>query len=200
MRRPAVFVLLLSAGAAFPASDRAALNLAIGGTRSGPPDLSAMIVKHRKEFLTGVRESARQAPPSDFEKNARGISRAILSRTPFAEVIHRTGALVGGLLVAEVPPAAAGESFERASAGPYRFAGVTTAAASGDPGPVARSIARARSDFETSHATADAVASRIVSDETNLLWAIWVGAGGDARPARKFDERNGPYDIPGSPR
>jgi hypothetical protein len=199
MRHAGALALLLAAGAAFPASDRAALNLAIGGTRGGPPDLSTMIVKYRKEFLSGVREASRQGSRPNFDTSAREISRAILSRTPFSQVIHRTGSLVGGLLAAEAPPEAAGEGFERASAGPYRFTGVTAAAASGDPGAVARSIARARADFESSHATADAIASRIVFDETNLLWAIWVGAGGDARPARKFDERNGPYDIPGSP-
>ena len=55
--------LLLSAAAGFAGSDRAALNLAIAATRGGPPDLSSLIVLHRKEYLTGVRDAARRLPP-----------------------------------------------------------------------------------------------------------------------------------------
>ena len=199
MRWFAVLALLLAASAARAASDRAVLNLAIAGTRAGPPDLSALIVKHRKEYLAGARESARRAAPADFAAAARGIARAILSRTPFPEVVRQTGAIVGGVLAAEAP-AGDDDAFDRASAGPYRIPGVAAAAATGDPGPVAASITRARADLESSHAAPDAVASRIVSDGTNLLWAIWTAAGGDARPAKKFDERNGPYVIAGAPR
>jgi len=189
---------LFLAAAGFAGSDRAALNLAIAGTRRAPPDLSAMIVNYRREYLTGVRDAARRPPPSDFEREARGISRAILSRTPFSEVIRRTGALIGGVLSAEAP--AGGEEFEKASAGPYRIPGVAAACASGDPAPAARSIRAARGELDRTRGAPDAAASRIVADETNLLWAIWTGAGGDARPAKEIDERNGPYDVPGAPR
>jgi len=191
--------LLLSAAAGFAGSDRAALNLAIAATRGGPPGLSALIILHRKGYLTGVRDAARRLPPGGVEKEARGISRSILARTPMAEVIQRTGALVGSVLAAEIPSGAPGE-IEAASAGPYRSAGVTSAAASGDAAPVAASIARARGDLESAHAGPDAAAARVVYDATNLLWAIWTAAGGDARPAKKFDERNGPYVIAGAPR
>jgi len=191
--------LLLSAAAGFAGSDRAALNLAIAATRGGPPDLSSLIVLHRKEYLTGVRDAARRLPSDGVEREARGISRSILARAPFAEVIRRTGALVGSVLAAEIPSGAP-DGIEAASAGPYRIAGVTAAAASGDPAPVAASIARARADLESAHADSDATAARVVYDATNLLWAIWTAAGGDARPAKKFDERNGPYVIAGAPR
>jgi len=198
MRWFAVLALLLSASAARAASDRAVLSLAIAGTRAGPPDLSALIVKHRKEYLAGAREAARRAAPADFAAGARGIAHAILSRTPFPEVIRQTGAIVGGVLAAEAPTGD-DDAFERASAGPFRFPGVAAAAAAGDPSPVARSIARARAD-SGAPGGAEALAARIVTDETNLLWAIWTAAGGDARPAKKFDERNGPYVIAGAPR
>jgi hypothetical protein len=65
---------------------------------------------------------------------------------------------------------------------------------------VAASISRARADLEAARSGADAAAARVVYDATNLLWAIWTAAGGDARPAKKFDERNGPYVIAGAPR
>jgi hypothetical protein len=191
--------LLFAAAAGFAGSDRAALNLAIAATRGGPPDLSGLIVQHRKEYLTGVRDAARRPAPNGVEREARDIARSILARTPLAEVVRRTGALVGGVLAAEVP-AGAGEGFDAASAGPYRIAGVTAAAAAGDPAPVAASIARARADLGAAHAGPDAVAARVVFDATNLLWAIWTAAGGDARAAKNFDERNGPYLIAGAPR
>jgi len=187
---------LLLAAASFAGSDRAALNLAIAGTRRAPPDLSAMIVRYRTEFLAAVRDAARRPPPADFEAEARAISRAILSRTPFPEIVRRIGAAAGGILSAEMPAGSPG--FEAASAGPYRIPGVSAAAASGDPGPAARSIRSARE--ELAGASAEAAAARIVADETNLLWAIWTGAGGDARPAKKLDERNGPYVVDGAPR
>ncbi|HET9793729.1 MAG TPA: hypothetical protein VFS34_04645 [Thermoanaerobaculia bacterium] len=190
---------LLLAAASFSGSDRAALQLAIAGTRLAPPDLSAMIVKYRKEFLAAVREAARRPPPADFEREARAISRSILARAPFSEAIARIGAAVGGVLSAELSDARGSEAaFESASAGPYRIPGVSAASASGDPGPAARSIRSARADLAA--APADAAAARIVADETNLLWAIWTGAGGDARPAKKLDERNGPYVVDGAPR
>ena len=198
MQRLAEFLLMLAASAAPGPSDRAVFNLAIAGTRGGPPDLSALIVKHRREFLGGVREAARRPPPPAIDDAARATSRAILARAPFTEVISRTGSLVGAVLSAEMPPASDG--FERASAGPYRIPGVSAAAAAGDPAPVARSIGRASADLAAARASADAVAARIVADETNLLWAIWIGAGGDARPAKQWDERNGPYVIAGAPR
>ena len=198
MRWFAVLALLLVASVTRAASDRAVLNLAIAGTRAGPPDLSALIVQHRKEYLAGAREAARRAAPADFAAGAQGIARAILSRTPFPEVIRQTGAIVGGVLAAEAP-AGDDDAFERASAGPFRIAGVSAAASAGDPSPVARSIGRARADLGAA-GEAEAVAARIVTDETNLLWAIWTAAGGDARPAKKFDERNGPYVIAGAPR
>jgi len=199
MRWVAVLVLLLAPGPARAVSDRAALNLAIAATRGGPPDLSALIVQHRKEYLTGVREAARRPTLPEVEREARDIARSILARTPFAEVVRRTGALVGGVISAEIPSGKA-DGIEPASAGPYRIAGVTAAAASGDPAPVAASISRARADLESARADSDATAARVVYDATNLLWAIWTAAGGDARPAKKFDERNGPYVIAGAPR
>jgi hypothetical protein len=199
MRWFAVLALLLAPSAARALSDRAALNLAIAATRGGPPDLSALIVKHRKEYLTGVREAARRSPPPAVEREAREIARSIVARTPLAEAVRRTGALVGGVLAAEVP-AGAGEGIDAASAGPYRIAGVTAASAAGDPAPVAASISRARADLDAAHAGPEDAAARVVYDATNLLWAIWTAAGGDARAAKNFDERNGPYLIAGAPR
>lgn len=196
---PILAPLLFAAASGFAGSDRAALNLAIAATRGGPPDLSALIVRHRKEYLTGVREAARRPAPPGVEREARDIARSILARAPFAEVIRRTGALVGGVLAAEVP-AGAGDGIEAASAGPYRIAGVTVASAAGDPAPVAASISRARADLEAAHAGPEDAAARVVFDATNLLWAIWTAAGGDARAAKNFDERNGPYLIAGAPR
>ena len=187
---------LFLAAASFAGSDRAALNLAIAGTRRAPPDLSAMIVIHRKEFLDGAREAARRPPPADLEPEARAIARAILGRTPFAEVIRRIGAACGAVLATELSAAPAG--LEAASAGPFRIPGVAAASAAGDPGPAARSIRAARA--ELAHATAEAAAARAVADQTNLLWAIWTAAGGDARPAKKLDEKNGPYVVDGAPR
>jgi hypothetical protein len=190
--------LLFLAAAGFGGSDRAALNLAIAGTRKAPPDLSTLIVQFRKEYLTGVRGAARRPPPADFAGEARAISRAILARAPFREAIGRIGALIGGVLAAEAPAADAG--FEKASAGPYRIPGVDAASAAGDPSPASRSILAARAELAAAGAGPEAAASRIVSDETRLLWAIWTGAGGDARPAKELNERNGPYDVPGAPR
>ena len=187
----------------FPASERAALNLAIAGTRDAPPDLFDLIVQHRKEFLSGVRETISRAPAADFAKEARALSQAILSRTHFADVIHRIGTLVGELIAFETPKLgtpAEKEAFEEASAGPYRFPGVSAPSAAGNPDPVAASIGRAAAELREKNPGPDAIASRLVSDETNLLWAVWVGAGGDARPARKFEEKNGPYTIAGAPR
>lgn len=195
------FALLLAAG--FSGSDRAALNLAIAGTRAAPPDLSDLIVQFRREYLTGVRSASSKAPAADFAREARALSAAVFARTPMAEVVRRCGVMVGELLAAESPvlrTEAERQAFEKASAGPYRIPGVSSACASGNPDPVARSIAQARGDLEGSRNSPDAVAARIVADETNLLWAIWSGAGGDARPARKFDERDGPYTIAGAPR
>jgi len=190
---------LLLAAATFSGSDRAALQLAIAGTRLGPPDLSGMIVRYRKEYLEAVRQSARRPPPADFAAEARAISRAILARTPFSETVARIGAAAGGILSAEVPDAhGRGAAFESASAGPYRIPGVSAAASAGDPGPVSVSIRSAAS--ELAGASPEAVAARIVADETNLLWAIWVAAGGDARPSKKLDERDGPYVVDGAPR
>jgi hypothetical protein len=190
---------LLLAAASFSGSDRAALQLAIAGTRLGPPDLAGMIVRYRKEYLEAVRQAARRPPPADFGLEARSISHAILARTPFSETVARIGAAAGGVLSAEAPDARGrGEAFETASAGPYRIPGVSAASAAGDPGPAARSIRSASADL--AGASAEAVAARIVADETNLLWAIWAAAGGDARPAKKLDERNGPYVVDGAPR
>jgi hypothetical protein len=201
--RRAVLPLLTLAAAAFPASDRAALNLAIAGTRNAPPDLARLIVQFRKEYLTGVREEIRRAPAANFSLEAQSLSHAILERTPMSEVIHRCGRMVGELLASETPKFDKPEdlaSFEEACAGPYQFAGVSAGAAAGNPTAVAASIAKARDEFATTRPPAARIASRIVTDETNLLWAIWMGAGGDVRPAKNFEERNGPYTIPGVPR
>ncbi len=193
------FAALLLAAASFSGSDRAALRLAIAGTRLGPPDLSEMIVRYRKEYLEAVRQAARRPPPADFAAEARAISRAILARTPFSGAVARIGAAAGGVLSAETPDERErGEAFESASAGPYRIPGVSAASSSGDPGPVSLSIRSAAADL--AGAPPEAVAARIVADETNLLWAIWTAAGGDARPAKKLDERNGPYVVDRAPR
>jgi len=185
--------LVFAAAAGFSGSDRAALNLAIAGTRDCPPDLSAMIVRFRKEFLSGVRDAARRPAPADLDARVRGIPRAILARTPFSEVMGRIGEAVGALLSAGSPEGG-GEAWEKASAGPFRYSGVTAAAIAGDPaGAVRAALGRKR---DPASEPAETAASRLVSDETNLLWAIWIAAGGDARPAGKFDERNGPYVIP----
>ena len=203
MKVVAALVLSLAAGGGFSASDRAALNLAIGGTRDAPPDLFDLIVQHRREYLSGVRETIALAPAADISKEAKALSQAIVNRTHFPDVIHRIGMIVGELLSLESPrlaTAAEKRAFEDASAGPYRIPGVSAASAAGNPGPVAASIARAAAELREKEASADAAASRIVSDETNLLWAIWVGAGGDARPAKKFEEKNGPYVVAGAPR
>jgi hypothetical protein len=195
-------VSLVAAAPGFSGSPRAAFNLAIAGTRLAPPDLTRLLVQHRRDYLQGVREAAERAPTADFAREAAALSRAILARTPMPEVVRRCGRLVGELLAAAAPPLdseASREAFEAASRGPYRIPGVSDAAARGDPGPVARSIAIARSPFRV-RADPAASASRIVADETNLLWAIWTGAGGDARPARNYEEKNGPYDVPGAPR
>ena len=203
MQAVAALVLILATGGGFPASERAALNLAIAGTRDAPPDLFGLIVQHRQEFLTGVRETIPRAPAADLSKEGRSLSQAIVNRAHFTDVIHRFGMIVGELLSLETPKfatAAEKRAFEQASAGPYSFSGVSAASASGNPDPVAASVGRAAADFREKGASPDAVASRIVSDETNLLWAIWIGAGGDARPAKKFEEKNGPYTIAGAPR
>jgi hypothetical protein len=196
-------ILSLATGGGFPASERAALNLAIAGTRDAPPDLFDLIVQHRREFLTGVRETISRAPAADFSKEARTLSQAIVNRSHFTDVIHRVGTIVGELLSVETPKLATPaerRAFEEASAGPYTFPGVSAASVSGNPDPIAASVARAAADFRDKGANPGAVASRIVSDETNLLWAIWIGAGGDTRPAKKFEEKNGPYTIAGAPR
>jgi hypothetical protein len=115
---------LLLAAASFSGSDRAALQLAIAGTRLGPPDLAGMIVRYRKEYLEAVRQAARRPPPADFGLEARSISHAILARTPFSEAVARIGAAAGGVLSAEAPDARGrGGAFETASAGPYRIPG-----------------------------------------------------------------------------
>lgn len=202
MTAAAALLLTLATGSAFPASDRAALNLAIAGTRDAPPDLFDLIVQHRKEFLEGVRETISRAPAADFAREAKALSQSILSRAHFADVIHRFGMIAGEVIAFETPrlrTAAEKEAFERASAGPYTFPGVSAASAAGNPEPAAASIARAAADFGEKPGP-EAVASRLVSDQTNLFWAIWIGAGGDARPARKFEEKNGPYTIAGAPR
>lgn len=187
---------LVLAAASFAGSDRAALNLVIAGTRRAPPDLSAMILLHRREFLEGARDAARRPPPADFEAEARGIAKAILGRTSFPEVIRRIGAACGGVLSAELSSVPAG--LETASAGPFRIPGVAAASAAGDPGAAARSIRAARA--ELANASAEAAAARAVADQTNLLWAVWTAAGGDARPAKKLEEKNGPYVVDGAPR
>lgn len=203
MQGLAVATLILAAGTAFPGSERAALNLAIAGTRDAPPDLSRLIVRYRKDYLTGVREEIRRAPAADFALEAKALSRAILERTPMSEIVHRCGKIVGEVIVSEAPKLSRPEetaAFEKATAGPYRFPGVWPDSAAGNPAAAAASIAKAADDFRSARMSPDAVASRIVTDETNLLWAIWTGAGGDARPAKNFDERNGPYTITGAPR
>ena len=190
-----------SASGGFPASERSALNLAIAGTRDAPPDLFDLIVQHRREYLSGVRETIALAPAADISQEARSLSRAIVNRTHFPDVIHRLGTIVGETIVLETPKfatAADRRGFEEASAGPYRIPGVSAASAGGNPAPVAASIGRAAAEIGSQRA--DAVAARIVADETNLLWAIWIGAGGDARPAKKFEEKNGPYTVAGAPR
>ena len=195
--------LLLAAAAGFPGSERAALNLAIAGTRDAPPDLARLIVQYRQEYLAGVREEIRRTPAADFALESRALSRAILDRTPMREAIRRCGKIMGEVISAEgsrmTSPTDAAE-LDRAAAGPYLFAGVRPESARGNPAAAAASIARAADDFRSRTMSLDAVASRIVTDETNLLWAIWTGAGGDARPAKDLDERNGPYTIPGAPR
>ena len=193
----------LAAGNGFPASERAALNLAIAGTRDAPPDLYALIVRHRMEFLGGVRETVSRTPAADFSREARALSRSIVERAHFPEVIRRCGAIVGELIAFETPKlatAAERREFEEASAGPYSFSGVSPAAAAGDPGPLASSIASAAADPGDRKPGARAVVDRIVTHETNLLWAVWIGAGGDRRPAKKLEEKNGPYGIAGAPR
>ena len=67
---------LFLAATGFAGSDRAALNLAIAGTRRAPPDLSAMIVNYRREYLTGVRDAARRPPPSDGRPAPRAGCRS----------------------------------------------------------------------------------------------------------------------------
>ena len=199
----AVLVLTLATGGGFSASDRAALNLAIGGTRDAPPDLFDLIIQHRREYLSGVRETIALAPAADVSREARALSQAIVNRTHFPDVIHRLGMIVGEVLALESPrlaTAAEKRSFEDASAGPYRIPGISSASAAGNPAPVAASVGKAAAELREKGAGPDAAASRIVSDETNLLWAIWVGAGGDARPAKKFEEKNGPYIVAGAPR
>jgi hypothetical protein len=203
MKTLAALVLTLAAGSAFAASERAAFNLAIAGTRDAPPDLFDLIVQHRKEFLEGVRETISRAPAADFAKEARALSQAILSRAHFADVIHRFGMLAGEVIAFETPKLgtpAEKRAFEEASAGPYRFPGVSAPSAAGNPDPAAASIGRAAAEFREKNPGPDAIAARLVSDETNLFWAVWIGAGGDARPARKFEEKNGPYTIAGAPR
>ena len=195
--------LLLAAGPGFTGSERAALNLAIAATREAPPDLAHLIVQHRKDYLGGVMEEIHRAPAAEFSLEAKALSRSILERTPMSEVIHRCGRMVGEVLTAEAPRMNGAEeaaAFESAAAGPYRFPGLAPASSTGNPSAAAASIARAAEDIRGSKMSPDAIASRIVTDATNLLWAIWTGAGGDARPAKNFDERNGPYTIPGAPR
>jgi len=200
----AALALALSLAAAAPApaaSERAAFHLAIAATHHAPPDLVLLLVAHRKEFLMGVREAAGRAPAADFRLEGKALSSAIWQKLPVGDLVHRFGTILGEVIAAEAPAAgdAAGrEAWESAAAGPYRYAGVCAGCAAGDAAPVAAAIARSRS--ELSHAKPDALASRIVTDETNLLWAIWTGAGGDARPARKLDERNGPYTVPAATR
>ncbi|MGH9442209.1 MAG: hypothetical protein ACRD16_08020 [Thermoanaerobaculia bacterium] len=203
MKALAALLLAFAAGNAFAVSDRAALNLAIAGTRDAPPDLFDLIVQHRREFLSGVRETISWTPAADFDKEARALSRTIVSRAHFPDVIHRIGTIVGELIVVEAPKSGSPAerlAFEEASEGPYMIPGVSAAAAAGNPGPVAASIARAPAELRERKAAPGALASRLVADETNLLWAIWIGAGGDTRPARKFEEKNGPYTVPGAPR
>ena len=202
MRSTTALALFLAASG-FSGSDRAALNLAIAGTRAAPPDLSDLIVRFRKEYLTGVRSAAARLPAADFAKEARALSAAVFARTPMNDVVRRCGVLIGELLAAESPSLRTQderEAFEKASAGPYRIPGVNATCAAGNPEAVARSISQFRSNLEGSRGSAQAQAARILTDETNLLGAIWSGAGGDQRPARKFDERNGPYTIAGAPR
>lgn len=202
MKALAALVLTLAAGNAFAASERAAFNLAIAGTRNAPPDLFDLIVQHRTEFLGGVRETISRAPAADFAKEARALSKAILSRAHFTDVIHRFGMLAGEVIAFETPKfgtPAEKQAFEEASAGPYRFPGVSAPSAAGNPDAVAASIGRS-AELREKNPGPDAIASRLVSDETNLFWAVWIGAGGDARPARKFEEKNGPYTIAGAPR
>jgi hypothetical protein len=199
----AALVLTLATGSGYSASDRAALNLAIAGTRDAPPDLVELIVRHRGQFLNGVRETIPLSPAADFSKEAKALSHAILSRAHFPDVIHRFGAIVGELLAVETPrfaKPADRRAFEEASFGPYTFSGVSAPSASGNPDPVAASISKAAAELREKKENPGVIASRIVSDETNLLWAIWIGAGGDTRPARKFEEKNGPYTIAGAPR
>jgi len=203
MMAAAALVLTLATKSAFPASERAALNLAIAGTRDAPPDLYELIVRHRLEYLKGVRETVPLGPAADFSKEARALSQAIVSRAHFSDVIRRCGVIVGELIAMETPRFAASadrQAFEEACAGPYTFPGVSAASAAGNPDPVAKSIEGAAAAFREQKAGARAIASRIVTDETNLLWAIWTGAGGDRRPAKKFEEKNGPYSIAGAPR
>lgn len=202
--RPLVLSLsILAAASGFSGSDRAALNLAIAGTRAAPPDLFDLIVRFRREYLIGVRSASSRVPAADFAREARALSAAVFARTPMNEVVRRCGVMIGELLAAESPSFRTEperQAFETASAGPYRIPGVNSACAAGNPEPVARSIAQSRTDLGGSQKPAEAAAARIVTDETNLLWAIWSGAGGDQRPARKFDERSGPYTIAGAPR
>jgi hypothetical protein len=195
--------ILLAVAAGFPGSERAAFDLAIAGTRDAPPDLARLIVQFRREYLSGVRDQIRRAPAADFALESRALSRAILDRTPMREAIRRCGKIVGEVISAEgsrLADRADVAGLDRAAAGPYRLPGVWPESAAGNPAAAAASIAKAGEDFRSGKMSLDAVASRIVTDETNLLWAIWTGAGGDARPAKDLDERNGPYTIPGAPR
>jgi hypothetical protein len=203
VKAAAALVFTLATAGGFSASERAALNLAIGGTRDAPPDLYGLIVQHRREYLSGVREAIALAPAADISKEARSLSQAIVNRAHFADVIHRLGTIVGETLALESPrfsTPAERRAFEEGSAGPYKIPGVSAASAAGNPAPVGASISRASAELREKSAGADAAAARIVSDETNLLWAIWIGAGGDARPAKKFEEKNGPYTVAGAPR
>lgn len=189
--------------AGFTGSDEAALYLAIAGTRKAPPDLYHLIVEYRDQYLSGVRSALRRAPVVDFGHAARTLSSSLFEHVTLPRMVEGCGGLIGELLAAETPPlegVAGKEAFERASLGPYSYRGVDSSSATGDPAAVSASIARARADFAKGQPPAGAVVSRIVTDETNLLWAIWTGAGGDRRPAKEVDERHGPYTIPGVPR
>jgi len=200
------FLLALSligaagAGAAPPAaSERAAFQLAIAATKIAPPDLADLIVQFRREYLAGVREAEARPIPGDLETAARSLSRGILQRMHFTDAVGRCGQIVGTVVAREAPGAgdAGAAEFGDAAAGPYRVAGISSRSAAGDASAASRSVARARAELSVSRSPAEAAASRIVEDSANLLWAIWTGAGGDARAAGKWNEKNGPYDVTG---
>jgi hypothetical protein len=213
--------LLLAARPAHAWRGSEAVYLAVDAAHDLPRDLRGLVLKYRREFVAAAQDGAKSPDPdSRIAAETDAIWRGIRALRPFSETVPAMGRLAGLVAAAADPladprarslPAAVAEEARRAldaaAHGPLSFGGVGAAARTGLASDLAREIAARRgarlASLEASGITPDWArdsASDALTEATNTLWLIWRRAGGDVREAKDFDERNGPYLVPGPPR